>query len=319
MEYVKLGQAGVRVSRVCLGTAFRGQDDDAECVRVIERAVDLGVNFIDCANYYGQGRSEGLVGRALKGCRDDAVVTTKVWSTMGPGPNDRGLSRYHIMREIDRSLSRMALDHVDLYLLHAFDVDTPLEETLQAMDDVVTQGKARYVGACNLTAAQTVEALWVADRLGLRPLVCLQNQYNLLHRHEVEPELLPLCSRRGLGMMTYSPLAIGLLSGRFRRGQAPPEDSPWGQGSYDFEGAMTVQADATIQALVDIGERHGRTPAQVAVAWLLDHAEVSAAIVGPDTVEHVDDVCGGLEWALSPEEREALDQVSGAELPRRDG
>ena len=317
MEYTQLGRAGVKVSRVCLGTAFRGQADEQVCIRVIDRALDLGCNFVDCANFYGQGRSETIVGKALKSKRDDVVLTTKVWSTMGPGPNDRGLSRFHILREIDRSLDRLQTDHVDLYLLHAFDSDTPLEETLRAMDDVVSQGKARYVGACNFTAAQTVEALWVADALGLRPLVCLQNQYNLLHRLEIEPEVLPLCRRRGLGMMTYSPLAIGLLSGRFRRGQAPPPDSPWAGGHYDYERALTEQADQTIQTLLDIGARHGRTAAQVAMAWLLDHPEVSAAIVGPDSPEHVQDVCGGLEWGLSPEEREALDQVSRVEPPRR--
>ena len=316
MDYVRLGGTGVRVSRLCLGTAFRGPQDEGVCARVIDRALDLGCNFIDCANFYGQGRSEQIVGQALKGKRDDVVLTTKVWSTMGPGPNDRGLSRFHILREIDRSLERLQTDHVDLYLLHAFDADTPLAETLQAMDDVVSQGKARYVGACNFTAAQTVEALWVGDALGLRPLVCLQNQYNLLHRVELEPEVLPLCRRRGLGMMTYSPLAIGLLTGRFRRGLAPPEDSPWAKGHYNLERALTEQNDEIIQTLVEIGERHGRTPAQVALAWVLDHSEVSAAIVGPDSPAHVDDVCGGLEWALEREEREVLDRVSRVELPR---
>ncbi|MFH1567907.1 MAG: aldo/keto reductase [Gemmatimonadota bacterium] len=317
MDYVNLGRAGVKVSRICLGTAFRGQADDKTCVRIIDRALDLGCNFIDSANFYGQGRSETIVGKALKQKRDDAVLTTKVWSPMGQGPNDRGLSRFHIMRELERSLKRLQTSHVDLYLLHAFDGDTPLDETLRAMDDLVAQGKVRYVGACNFTAAQVVESLWTGDSLGLRPLACLQNQYNLLHRWELEPELLSLCRRRGLGLMTYSPLAIGLLSGRFRKGQAPPPDSPWAKGHYDLIRALTDQVDDIIQTLVDLGGKHGKSPAQVAVAWILDHEEVSAAIVGPDTPDHVDDVCGGLEWRLTPEERHALDQASRVELPKR--
>lgn len=317
MEYRNLGKSGVKVSSICLGTAFRGQEDDKICARIIERAVDLGIHFIDCANYYGQGRSETILGKAIKKKRDDLVITTKVWSPIGQGPNDRGLSRFHILREAERSLKRLQTDHIDVYLLHAFDRETPLEETLRAMDDLVRQGKVRYVGACNFTAAQVVEALWSADAHGCDPFVCLQNQYNLLNRWEIEPELLPLCKRHGLGLMTYSPLAIGLLSGRFRRGQPPPADTPWGKGQYDFEKAMSAQADEIVQTLVDLGNKHNKTPAQVAVAWILDHPEVTAPIIGPDLPEHVDEVVGGLTLQLSPEERSALDQASRVEGPRK--
>ena len=192
------------------------------CVRS-RRLIDLGCNFLDCANFYFQGRCEELLGKAIKGKRDNLVITTKVWSQIGDGPNDRGLSRFAIMREIERSLKRLNTDYVDIYLLHNWDPDTELDETLRAFDDLVRQGKVRYVGACNFTAAQVVKALWTADRGGLDPLFTLQNQYNLLHRWQIEPELLPLCRQYGLGMMTYSPLAVGLLSGRFRRGQKPPD------------------------------------------------------------------------------------------------
>ncbi|MSR81386.1 MAG: aldo/keto reductase [Candidatus Latescibacteria bacterium] len=319
MEYRKLGRAGVKVSRICLGTAFRafwnGQSDEATSIKVIEKAVELGCNFIDCANYYFAGRCEEVLGKAVAalGNRDDLVITSKAWSPIGEGPNDRGLSRFHIMREVERSLKRLGMDHIDLYLLHHWDADTPLDETLRAMDDLVRQGKVRYVGACNHSAAQVVESLWVAQVGGYDPLFCLQNQYNLLHRRECEPELLPRCRQHGLGMMTYSPLAIGLLSGRFRRGQTPPPNTPWSQGQYEFEKAMTPQADRVVQALIDIAAARGNTPAQVAIAWILDHPEVSAPIIGPDFPEQVEEVFGALEIALSAEERAALDQVSADE------
>ena len=320
MEYRKLGRTGVKVSRICLGTAFRafwnGQSDEATSIKVIEKAVELGCNFIDCANYYFAGRCEEVLGKAVAalGNRDDLVITSKVWSPIGEGPNDRGSSRFHIMREAERSLKRLKMDHIDLYLLHHWDADTPLDETLRAMDDLVRQGKARYVGACNFTAAQTVEALWVAQAGGMDGLVCLQNQYNLLYRQECEPELMPRCRQHGLGLMTYSPLAIGLLSGRFRRGQTPPVDTPWGQGGYDFEKAMSPQADQVVQTLIDLAAAKGCTPAQVAIAWILDHPEVSAPIIGPDFPAQVEEVFGALELKLSPEERAALDQVSEEEV-----
>ncbi len=316
MEYIQLGRLGVRVSRICLGTAFRGQRDDGVAMRVIDRAIDLGCNFIDCANFYGRGRSETVLGRAIRDKRDDLFLTTKVWSRMGPGPNDAGSSRYHITREVERSLGRLGTDRIDLYLLHSWDPDSPLDETLRAMDDLVRQGKVLYVGACNFTAAQAVEGLWTADRLGLDAFACLQNEYNLLHRWEIEAELLPLVRRRGLGMMTYSPLAVGLLTGRFRRGQPPPPGSHWA-GRQDFDQTMSERTDGVVQTLVDIGSRHGRTPAQVALAWLLDHPEVTAPMIGPDRPEHVDETLAAVDWQLPIEDRATLDAVTKVELARQ--
>jgi aryl-alcohol dehydrogenase-like predicted oxidoreductase len=310
-----LGKAGVKVSRLCLGTGVRGPLDESLYLRSVERAIDLGCNFLDCANNYGQGRSEPLLGKAIRGKRDDLVITSKVWSPVGPGPNDRGLSRYHIMREVERSLRRLQTDHIDLYYLHNVDPETGLEETLRTMEDLVRQGKVRYVGASNYSAAQVVELLWTAERLGLEPVVCLQNQYNLLHRWEVEPELLPLCRRYGLGLMTYSPLAIGLLSGRFRRGQAPPAGTPWTEPR--LREALGERADRVVQALIDLAAVRGATPAQMAIAWLIDHPDVTAPIVGADRPEYVDDVFGTLDIELTPDERRALDSVSLWEQPGR--
>ena len=323
MEYRKIGKSGIRVSPICLGTAFRGwwqgHNEEEASARTIERAVELGINFIDCANFYFQGRCETLLGKTLKSMshqRDDLVITSKVWSKIGDGPNDNGLSRFHIMRECERSLKRLQLDHIDIYLLHAFDPNTPLDETLRAMDDLVRQGKVRYVGACNFTAAQVVESLWIADKAGYDPLVILQNQYNLMHRWEVEPELLPRCTQHGLGLMTFSPLAIGLLTGLFRRGQTPPTGSHWSDNDR-FSAVMTEGNDQIIQTLSEIAGAHEKTPAQTAIAWLLDHPELSAPIIGPDRPEHVDEAMGALGWHLSPEERQRLDEVSQFYTPQR--
>ncbi|MDB4698964.1 aldo/keto reductase [Candidatus Latescibacteria bacterium] len=313
MDYVRLGRAGVKVSRLCLGTAFRGywngHTEEATAIRTVETAIDLGCNFIDCANYYYQGRCEDLLGKAIKGKREDLVVTTKVWSRIGEGPNDQGLSRFAIMREVERSLKRLQIDYIDIYLLHNWDPNTELDETLKAFDDLVRQGKVRYVGACNFTAAQTVEALWTAERGGLDPFFVLQNQYNILQRWDIEPEILPICRQYGMGMMTYSPLAVGLLTGRFRRGQTPPADSAWTAGDR-FDAALDVKTDQIIQQLADIGQAQNKTPAQVAIAWILANDDVTAPIIGPDRPEHVEEVFGALDVEFSAEQLQALDELS---------
>jgi aryl-alcohol dehydrogenase-like predicted oxidoreductase len=317
MEYRSIGKSGLRVSPLCLGTAFRGWwqglNEEVASVRTIERAIELGINFIDGANFYFQGRCEALLGKTLKGMgskRDDLVITSKVWSQIGEGPNDKGLSRYHIMRECERSLKRLQTDHIDIYLLHSFDPHTPLQETLRAMDDLVRQGKVRYVGACNFTAAQLVESLWIADQAGYDPFIILQNQYNLMHRWEIEPELFPRCTQHGLGMMSFSPLAVGLLTGLFRRGKQPPAGSHWASNSERHDEILTQRNDQIIQALTDIASAHGKTPAQTAINWLLDHPELSAPIIGPDHPEHVDEAMGALGWNLTTEQRTQLDEVS---------
>jgi aryl-alcohol dehydrogenase-like predicted oxidoreductase len=325
MEYTSLGTTGLQVSRICLGTAFRAtlfkeQYDDALCVRIVQHALDAGVNFIDTANFYSYGRSEEILGRALHGRRDDVVLATKVRSPVKdrPGPNDAGLSRFHVMRECERSLRRLRTDHIDLYWLHAPDDRTPIDETLRALDDLVHQGKVRYIGCCNYAAWQVCEALWRSDALGLNRFVAIQNQYSLLNRWEVEPELLPMCAHFGLGLASYSPLAMGLLSGRFRRGQPIPAGTPWSAGepyARHFDIAMTLAADEIVQALTDIGAAHGKTPAQVALRWLLDKSAVTSIIIGPDVPAHVDDTLGALGWSLALEDRVRLDALSAAPKP----
>ena len=313
MKYRRLGKSGVKVSRLCLGAGVRGEVDAARLTRSIHRAIDLGCNFIDCGNMYGKGHSEGILGAAIKGKRDDLVITTKVYSPVGTGPNDRGLSRFHILREVERSLRRLDTDWIDVYYMHHVDPETEIDETLRAMEDLVRQGKVRYVGASNHNAAQIVELLWCADRLGLEPIVCLQNHYNLLHRRTVEPELLSLCRRYGLGLMTYSPLAIGLLAGRVRRGASPPPGTPWTQAWLDE--TLTERADGVIVTLLELAAARSATPAQMAVAWVLDHPEVTAPIVGADRPAYVEDVFGALEIELTAEERQTLDAISLWETP----
>jgi aryl-alcohol dehydrogenase-like predicted oxidoreductase len=314
MEYRRLGQAGVKVSRLCFGAGVRGPLDEPSFIRSLERAIELGCNFIDCANGYGEGRSETILGRVIKGKRDDLVITSKVWSKIGPGPNDRGLSRYHIMREVERSLKKLQTDRIDIYYLHNVDPETDLAETLRTMEDLVRQGKVRYVGASNYTGAGIVELLWMAERLGLEPIACLQHHYNLLHRWKLEPDVLPICRRFGLGLTTYSPLAVGLLSGHFRRGQ-PPIGAYWTQEM--LQNTLSERSEQVIQTLANLAQERGATPAQLAIAWLLDHPEVTAPIVGADRPEYVDEVFGALEIKLTPEERQALDQVSQWDEPRQ--
>jgi aryl-alcohol dehydrogenase-like predicted oxidoreductase len=227
--------------------------------------------------------------------------------------NDQGLSRSHIIQEVNSSLKKLQTDWIDIYYMHRPDQDTRIEETLRTIEDLVRQGKVRYVGASNHTAAQVIELLWAADRLGLEPIVCLQNHYNLLHRWEVEPELLATCRRYGLGLMTYSPLAVGLLSGRFRRGAVPPNDTYWNQER--LRDALSERTDRVIQTLASLADQRGTTPTRLAIAWILDHAEITAPIVGADRPEYVDDVFGALEIELTREERQALDAVSQWEAP----
>jgi aryl-alcohol dehydrogenase-like predicted oxidoreductase len=316
MDYRQLGRAGVKVSQICLGTGFRQQPDDKVCERIIHTALDLGCNFIDCANFYGRGRSETIVGKALKGRRDDVVLTTKVQSRIGEGPNDEGLSRFHIMREIDRSLKRLQMDHVDVYLLHNADADTPQEEILRAMNDVVRQGKATYVGWCNHPPWRLTEHLGICRAEGLAPPVVTQNQYNLLNRYIVEGDLSDVIAQYGLGLMTFSPLAVGLLSGLFRKGQTPPDGALFRGGKRDLDAALTDEVEAVLRTLAEVGAEVGKTPAQIAIAWILDHEQVTAAIIGPDLPEHAEEALGGAGWSLDPEQRARLDEVSSIELRR---
>ncbi len=317
MEYVNFGKAGVKVSPLALGLGLRGQSDENAAQRLIEHAIDNGINLIDCANIYGPmddraniGRSEVVLGKAIKGKRDDVVITSKVCSHIGQGPNDYGLSRYHIMREIDRSLTRLGTDHIDVYLIHMADDTTPQEETIRALDDLVRSGKVRYLGCCNHHAWHVCKALWIADSINATPYMCVQNMYNLLNR-DLETEMFGLVREEGLGVMCYSPLSVGLLSGAYSPNEPPPAGSLWERRYRDeYDRRMAGATGKVIATLKRLADALGKTPAQLAVAWVVSHPEVTVAISGSDTIEQLDDTLGGVGWELDVAVREELDEVS---------
>jgi 1-deoxyxylulose-5-phosphate synthase len=317
VEYVNFGTAGIKVSRLALGLGLRGQRDEAAAERLINTALDGGINLIDCANVYGlmddrayAGRSEVILGRAIKGRRDDVVITSKVCSAVGNGPNDSGGSRYHIMREVERSLQRLATDRIDVYLLHIFDLRTPLEEQLRALDDLVRQGKVRYVGVCNYAAWQVCQALWVQARINASPLITVQNPYSLLNR-DLEREMFPLVRALGVGVMAYAPLGTGLLSGAYRPGEAPPPDTLWGGRRRDrYERTLRGTAADVAIAVRQVAERCGATVAQVALRWVLSHPEVTVAISGADTADQIAENVGALDIEIPPDDLTRLSQVS---------
>ena len=319
MELRQLGTTGLQVSALCLGVAFRGHPGrgrtEEDCVSTIERAVELGITFIDCANVYGRGWSETILGNTLKrlGNRHDLVVTTKVGGAMGDAESQRGLSRDHILREIDNSLRRLQLDYVDVCYIHQPDPGIQLEETIGAMHEVVRQGKARYVGVSNHAAAEVVELLWTAERERLASPSVLQYQYSLLYRWDTEADVVPLCRRHGLGLATYSPLAVGLLTGAVRRGQPTPSDSYWRDGA-DTDRVLAY-AEPIVETLVRIARELNKTPAQVAVAWLLANPSVSAPILGPELPRHVEELAGAVGWQFPAEAKAALDSVSAGGGP----
>ena len=320
MNYVNFGSAGVKVSRIALGMGLREQYSAEGAERLVGHAIDSGVNFIDCANRYGlgddrvnlRGTAEKALGRALKKRRDEVVITTKVTGEMGDGPNDSGASRVHLMREVERSLKRLKTDRIDIYLLHGPDDTTPIEETVRALDDLVTQGKVLYFGCCNYAAWQVCKALWTADRLGAHSFICVQNEYSLLRRG-LEREMFGLIRDQGLGAMAYSPLRAGLLSGTYTPGQSPPPGSLWEQRpDEDYSSALPPSAAPLVSALRTIASERGASVPQVALAWVLSHPEITVAISGSDTTERLDDNLGALDLELTPHERLTLDQTSSA-------
>lgn len=317
MEYVNVGTAGVKVSRLALGLGLRGQSDEKEAERLILKAFDGGVNLFDCANVYGlmddrayAGRSEMILGRALKGRRDDVVITSKVCSPVGPGPNDHGGSRYHVLREVERSLRRLDTDRIDVYLLHVFDGATPLEEQLRALDDLVRQGKVRYGGVCNYQAWQVCRALWVQERINAAPLITVQNPYSLLNR-SLEQEMFPLARALGLGVMAYAPLGTGLLSGAYAPGEPPPAATLWGRRGADrLQQTLSGQAADVLAVVRDVAERSGATAAQVALRWVLSRPEITVAISGADTDAQIDENLRAVDLQIAPEDVARLEEVS---------
>ena len=314
MDTIRFGRTGLQVSRLCLGCMSYGAPDqgnhawtlpEAASRPFLKKALDLGINFFDTANVYSAGTSEEIVGRALADYapRDEVVVATKVNGRMRPGPNGAGLSRKAILAEIDHSLKRLGMDHVDLYQVHRWDYATPIEETMEALHDVVKAGKARYIGASSMYAWQFAKAQAVAERHGWTPFVSMQNYLNLLYREE-QREMLPLCRDQGVAVIPWSPMARGRLTRDWDSVSARAETDDFGRTLY----ASTAEADRkVVEAVAGVAAARGVPRAQVALAWVLQQPGVTAPIVGATKVEHLDDAVAALALKLTPEEIAALE------------
>jgi aryl-alcohol dehydrogenase-like predicted oxidoreductase len=315
MDYVKLGKTGLDVSRICLGCMSYGIPergphlwtlDEAASRPFIKRALEAGINFFDTANVYSDGTSEEIVGRALKDFakRDEVVIATKVHGRMRPGPNGAGLSRVAILHEIDASLRRLGTDYVDLYQIHRWDYKTAIEETLEALHDVVKAGKARYIGASSMFAWQFAQALAIAERNGWTRFVSMQDYVNLLYREE-EREMLPLCLAEGVGVIPWSPLARGRLTRDWDDASARSETDEFGKTLY----ANTADADRkVVERVAEVSAKLGVPRAQVSLAWLLAKPGIASPIVGATKLEHLEDAVAALSVKLSPEDIAALEE-----------
>jgi aryl-alcohol dehydrogenase-like predicted oxidoreductase len=289
MKYKRLGRAGVKVSELCLGTMIYGRqvEEDAS-IKIIRRAIDLGINFIDTADAYVGGLSETIVGKAIKGMRDDIVLATKVYNRMGPNPNDMGLSRKHISKAIEDSLNRLGTDYIDVYQVHRFDSTTPLRETLSTLTDLVHQGKVHYLGCSNYAAWQIEKALRLSDLHKLEAFSSSQPRYNLLDR-AVEREQLPLCLEEGIGVIPFSPLAGGFLTGKYQPDAPMPEGS---RGQLRPDWMKRYQTDRNLQILRElrsVSEETGLKMSQISLAWLLYNPAITAPIIGASRIEQLEE------------------------------
>ena len=323
MDYIRFGSTGLKVSPLCLGCMTYGTPDwrpwvldEAASLPFIREALEAGINFFDTADMYSLGRSEEILGRAIReySSREQVVLATKVFYPAGSGPNDRGLSRKHILSGIDASLKRLGTDYVDLYIIHRFDHDTPAEETLEALDTVVRSGKARYIGASSMYAWQFMKMLGLQKAMGLTRFVSMQDHYNLVYREE-EREMQPLCRSEGIAMTPWSPLARGLLAGTRQGHTKRAETDNLAQQWYDHRD----MEDAIVAAVDDVARGRGVPPSQVALAWVAGRPGITAPIVGASKSHHLADALAGIRLKLTPEECARLEapyrprQVAGHE------
>jgi aryl-alcohol dehydrogenase-like predicted oxidoreductase len=320
MRYNELGRTGLFVSELCLGTmTFGGQSGQWQSIgqlgqeevdRIVGRSLEAGINFIDTADVYAEGRSEELTGEALRRLgvkRSDVVIATKVHGRTGPRPNDRGASRGHIMDGVEASLERLRLDHIDLYQIHGLDAVTPIEETVRALEDLVREGLIRYIGVSNWPAWQIMKGLGVAERFGWSRIASLQAYYTIAGR-DLEREIVPLLQDQRVGLMVWSPLAGGLLSGKYGRDGKGPEGTR--RAGFDFPPVDRERAFACIDAMRPIADAHGVSVARVALAWLLHRPVVTSVIIGARTTEQLDDNIAAASLRLTPDELARLDEVS---------
>lgn len=310
MQYTQLGRSGVRVSRLCLGTMnFAAPTDEATSLAMVRQALEAGINFIDTADLYAQGESERIVGRALRGIRDQVVLATKGTIATGPGPNDVGSSRKHLRAAFEASLRRLGTDYVDLYYIHQKDPGTPFEEWLAFVDERVRRGEVLYVGVSNYWAWQIAAVMGLAALHHWTPLTCIQPVYNIVNR-DCEVEILPCARHFGLGVVTYSPIARGVLTGQYHAGQAPPPGSRAARGNVRL--AQTEYKDenfAVAEALAPLAAELGCTLPQLAIAWVLANPNVTCPIVGPRTPDHLSANLAALEVVITPEVEAKIDAL----------
>lgn len=316
MDYVNLGKTGMKVSRLCLGMMSYGSKkwrewvlEEEESMQFIQRALEAGINFFDTADVYSTGESERITGKLLKESgvlRENIIVATKVNGQMSDDINDKGLSRKHILDSIDKSLQRLQMDYVDLYQIHRWDYETPIEETLEALNDVVRAGKARYIGASSMFAWQFAKALHISEKHGWTKFVSMQNHYNLVYREE-EREMIPLCIDQGIGLIPWSPLARGFFAGNRKRGgggeTVRANSDPFGNSLYFRDEDFTVA-----ECVADVATARGVTGSQIALAWILSKAYVAAPILGATKMEHLDQAIAALDIKLSEEELKKLEE-----------
>ena len=309
MEFRQLGNSGLRVSVVGLGTNnFGFRMDEESSIKVVHQAIEEGINFLDTADSYGRGLSEDRIGKAIKGVRSEMIVATKVANPVGDGPNDRGNSRHHIMGQVEASLRYLQTDYIDLYQIHRVDPRTPIEETLRALDDLVHQGKVRYIGCSNFAAWQVCEAVWTSKSLNLAPFISVQPEYNMINR-EVETDLMPFCHAYGIGVLPYVPLASGFLTGKYRVGEPIPDGTRLSGNARAQERALTERNFGILSNLEEFAREKGYPMVELAINWLLADECVSSVIAGATSIEQVKANSRAADWQLSKGDKKDVDAI----------
>ena len=315
MDYANLGKSGLKISRTGMGGMTLGREvGEAEALRMIDLAYDQGINFFDTANSYAKGRSEELIGKALERKRNRVVIATKVFNPVGEGPNERGGSRYHIVRAVEDSLRRLRTDRIDLYQMHRFDPEVPLEETLRALDDLVRWGKVVYVGCSNYSAHQLGEALGISEGKGLHPFISVQPMYNLLKR-EPEVELLPLCLEKGIGVIPYNPLAGGFMTGKYSHELEPQKGTRLGDTESYRVRYLADENFVRVSRFLSAAQRRGVHPIALAIAWVRSHPAVTAPILGARSEEQLKQTLSLMRLKLSAEDRDQITREVYEDVP----
>ncbi|MET7684253.1 aldo/keto reductase [Streptomyces sp. NPDC005423] len=310
MKMRTLGRTGIRVSPYCLGTMMfgpAGNPDPDDCRRIVDRALDSGINFIDTSDVYGGGETETIVGKAIRGRRDEVVLATKFTGPMGEDPNRRGASRRWIMTAVEESLRRLDVDHIDLYQIHHFDPETDLDETLSALTDLVASGKVRAIGSSNFPASTIVESQWISERRGFARLRTEQPTYSILARG-IEREVLPVCGEHGMGVLTWSPLSWGLLTGRYRRDQQAPVTA--GRMAWGPRHMTDPHKFDAIEELVPLADSAGLPMTHLAMAFVVAHPQVTSAIIGPRTLDQLEDLLDAAETRLDDDVLDCIDRIA---------